>query len=79
MADKFVVVGGVASAGHATYGPYLASVLALDADAGAWSMLPDLPVPLQGMACAASPGASLPLSENPNPNAPKDTYDYSCH
>jgi hypothetical protein len=56
MADKFVVVGGVASAGHATYGPYLASVLALDADAGAWSMLPDLPVPLQGMACAASPG-----------------------
>ena len=34
MADKLVVVGGIAAAGHTHYGPYLASVLALDADDG---------------------------------------------
>jgi hypothetical protein len=25
------------------------------------------------------PGASLPLTDNRNPNARKDTYDYRCH
>jgi hypothetical protein len=40
---------------------------------------PFLVVPQRVLLGLWKPGASLSLSDNPNLNAGKDTYDYSCY